>query len=183
LIFAAKSPRSSSGESASRSTEDFVSLPCGLAPSPSSRRTFAASAQLVGLPILVDLLGRLRVLPSAEAVLDAIVGRRRFGQVRHDAPKTVPAATLDVIDVRHRLERLERDAARSLTFSCSRTRHLPAGSRTSGLRRGTRCSRNRIVLAYTPRFARRGAASVVVSESENAVRAQAWPCRTSPSGA
>jgi hypothetical protein len=62
LIFAANSARSSgesAAKSASRSTEGLAPLSCGLAPSRSSRRTFATSARLVGLPILISLLARL----------------------------------------------------------------------------------------------------------------------------
>jgi hypothetical protein len=49
-------------------------------------------AELVRLPIPVDLLPRLGVLPSAEAVLDAVVGRRsspiRRGRRRSAASRT-----------------------------------------------------------------------------------------------
>ena len=66
--------------------------------------------ELVGLPILIDLLTRSRVLPSAEAVLDTVVGRRRFGQVRRDPSQAVPSAALDVIQLGDRLEVFEGDA-------------------------------------------------------------------------
>ena len=67
-------------------------------------------AELVGLPILIDLLTRLGVLPPAEPVLHAVIRRGCFGEVRRDPPQTVPAAPLDVLHLRDRLQPPESEA-------------------------------------------------------------------------
>ena len=48
--------------------------------------------ELVRLPVLVDRLAGLGVLPPTEAVLDAVTRRCRFGKVRGDRSQPVPTA-------------------------------------------------------------------------------------------
>jgi hypothetical protein len=80
-------------------------------------------AKFVGLTVLVDLLACFGILPPAQSILDAVVGRGGFGEVRRDPAEAVPTAALDVLDARDRLELLERTRApsRESGFALGRT--------------------------------------------------------------